>query len=179
MKISVDIQTEGQYCSLECPYFSLQTGASYEKPFIETCSIFKKDLEESGGQVMRCPECMEGALKFHDEAARLAMEDACMGKEAAIRLLRDIKYAVNIYEYDTPRDLLNTLVDLRLVTREYLKRLLCITDEHLDQLMSGVEYPYLLAPLRERIGFPRPKPMLGEEVLHQRAMLIRRSEKVG
>ena len=178
-KICIEVSVEGIACSPDCPYFALEPGASYEKPFVERCSIFKTDLREEGGKVARCPDCMEHDLRFHQDAVRIAMEDACMGKERAIRLLRDIRYAIDIFEFETPYDLLNTLVDQRLVNREYLKKMLDIDDDHLDKLMSGVDYPYLVAPLRERIGFPKPRPMTGEEVKHQRAMLIRRSEKVG
>lgn len=179
-KISVEIVTEESACSLQCPFFTLEPGASYERPFIERCLVFKTDLETNPQAViLRCPECMERDMLFHKEAAKVAMEDSCMGKEAALKLLKDTRYAINIYEYDTPKELLDALIEQKFVTREYLKRLLGIDDEHLNKLTDGVTYPYLVVPLQERLGFPKPKLMNTEELQHQKALLIRRSERVG
>lgn len=174
-KIGVDIVTEGAGCSSDCPYFSLEPGASYENPFIERCLVFKVDLVVGkGGTVNRCPECMEHDLGFHQVAVKLAMEDACRGKEAALKLLRDTKYTIDIYEYTTAKDLFDILIEDRKLTREYLKKLLEISDDHLDLLIRGVEYPYLLTPLKEKLGFPKAPPPTSDELRHYRAFLIRR-----
>ena len=174
-KISVDIVTEGAGCSADCPYFSLEPGASYENPFIERCLVFKVDLVVgNAGTVNRCPECMEHDLLFHKDAVKMAMEDACMGKEAALKLLRDTKYTIDIYEYPTAKDLFDILIEDKKLPREYIKKLLEISDDHLDLLIRGVEYPYLLTPLQEKLGFPKAPPATSDELRHYRALLIRR-----
>lgn len=177
-KISVEVVTEGAACAAVCPYFSLEPGASYEKPFIERCLVFKADLEEVNGKINRCPECMEHDLMFHKDAVKIAMEDACMGKEAALKLLRDTKYTIDIYEYATAKDLFDILIEDKKISREYIKALVGLSDEQLDLLSKGIEHPYLLAPLKEKLGFPKPPPMTSDDLRHQRAFLIRRSERL-
>ena len=178
-KISVKIVTEGVGCSADCPYFSLEPGASYENPFIERCLVFKVDLVVGkAGTVSRCPECMEHDLGFHQDAVKMAMEDACMGKEAALKLLKDTKYTIDIYEYATAKDLFDILIEDKKLPREYIKKLLEISDDHLDLLIRGVEHPYLLTPLKEKLGFPKAPPMTSDDLRHHRAFLIRRSERL-
>ena len=67
---------------------------------------------------------------------------------SGVELIRDTKYAIDIWEYDSIAEMLAALLDNRLVSRDYLEKLL-IDGEHLDNLLKGQSYPYLVKPYRK------------------------------
>lgn len=175
-RICVDIKTDGQTCSPECPYFSLKPGASFERPFVERCSVFKADLRiDRGGSPVRCPECFERDALFRRDSLRIAMEESCMDKKAALKLLRDTGYKTDIYSYAGPAELMDALLNILGLSREYVKNMLEVDDDHLDMLIRGVGHQYVIAPLKEKLGFPKPPPMDSETLRNYRAATTRDS----
>lgn len=173
IKICVEVKAEGKLCKTTCPFFTLETGASTEKPVIETCSLFKERLEESRGRIVRCYRCMKQAIDFNESNRVYAMEKKCHGKPAALKLLKDTGYKIDIFEYQHPKDLFEVLFSLDMVSMRYLSRLLKMDEDDIQKLMDGVEYPYLLKQLQMAIGVPKPPPPDAYSAKFGDAMLMR------
>jgi len=179
VNIAVNVKCNDMFCSSECPYFRLEMGASFEKPIVEYCRLFNTDLSlaDNRKDVLRCSECCSRESNWSTTLHRANLEQKCHGKKAALKLLRDTNYAIDIWEYDSIPEMLTALLDSRLVTRAYLEDLLNINGEHLDSLLKGQSYPYLIKPLQEALDFPRLRPLSHVEMTMQRAYSLRRSDR--
>jgi len=179
VNLAVSIKCDGHFCSDSCPYFRLEMGASFEKPLVEFCRLFNTDLSlsDDGKNVLRCSECCRQESNWGLTVLQSNLENKCHGKEAALKLIRDTQYAIDIWEYDSVAEMLAALLDNRLVSRDYLEKLLHIDGEHLDNLLKGQSYPYLVKPLQEALDFPRLRPLNHVEMTMQRAYSLRRSDR--
>ena len=176
--LGVCIQCEEYCCLPACPYFSVEIGASFERPGVEYCRLFRKGLRLNvKEEILRCPECQTHEKQYKEDAFRYLLQNRCQDKPLALRLLKDTKYSVDIYAYRSPRTLLLQLLEFPGITADYLCTLLHITKDHYDQLLRGREYPYLLQPLQSALGFPAEDPLSPEDFKLQQTMQLRRSER--
>lgn len=172
-KICVSVKADGKHCNAECPYFTLITGASFERPFIETCILFKTPLTANKGSVVRCHKCMEQSLAFKEHSRKYSLELQCCGKPAALELIKVTNYKINIFDY-RPKELFEILLGLDFVTMEYLATLLDIPEDDIEKLMEDNPPMYLLKPLQMKIGIPRPAPPTAYDLKFGDAMAILR-----
>lgn len=163
--VNVAIECTGDYCSIKCPFFRLEPGASFERPVVEYCKLFNQDLKAGGKKVLRCTCCHDEERNWPIKMRRFYLMERCRGKEAALKLLQLTDYKVDIWEYTSCRELLVDLIDFHKLGSDYLKSLLGIDQEAFDLLLKGVEYPYLIKPIQQRLGFPKPVPLKNRELI--------------
>jgi len=176
--VGVCIACDDDLCSTNCPYFKLEVGASFEKPYVEYCRLFRQTLRLTPKNTpIRCLECQKQEELYQAEAMKFVLQKRCQQRPAALRLLQATNYTVDIYEYQHPATLLQQLLTIPGITRAYLCKLISITESHLDELLAGYEYPYLLRPLKQTLGFPREEPLSPIEMTFQKAVNIRRSDR--
>lgn len=176
--IGVSAVADGNFCSTECPYFSVEMGASFERPAVEHCKLFLVDLHLSETKrILRCAKCCEGQRDWRRKVRAFALTEKAGGRKGALKLLRDTRYEIDIWEYPSAAELLSYLMHEHGLTYPYLRKLLGVGQDHLDQLLKGVDHPYLLQPMRQVLGYPKAPPPDYMEMISQRANTIKASER--
>lgn len=167
--ICVTIRCNDLYCHVKCPYFKILPGASFERPLVEHCSLFQKDLRILNKDILRCPECNKEQRDWYNKMRKFTLREKCQCKPSALKLMELTNWEVDIWEYETPKTLLDDLIDRYGLTGEQLKELLDIDQDTLDQLLAGKQHPYLLRCLQAHFNYPKVAPITYVELLQMRA----------
>lgn len=169
--ICVSIKCDGLYCDINCPYFEVSPGASFERLFVEHCSLFKKDLKPlpDEDRILRCPECNKEQRDWASKMKKFVLKEKCQCKEAALKLMELTRWKVDIWEYETIKDLLNDLIDRYHIQAETLKALLEIDQDTLDQLLRGATFPYLTRAVKAHFNFPQSPVLTRTDLLNVKA----------
>ena len=156
VQISVKIDREGPCCGVKCPYFSIETGVDIDKPVVEWCRLFKRQLEAYNTDVYRCEECIAKDTVYLRELRMLQLRAIHKSKPKALELLEMLNYRFSFYDFNTLKELVTAILKTKRVTKEQLMDIISISESEFDSVMEGKEYPYVLNSFRMAIGFPKP-----------------------
>lgn len=172
-QISVTINREGACCSINCPYFSIETGATLDQPVVEWCRLFKRALEvHNGTDVYRCENCIAKDTVYLRELKILKLQSIHKGKPKALDLLEKINYRFSLYDYDSVPTLVKAILKTKRVRKEEIMDMVEISEEEFNTILDGKEYPYVINNFRRAWGFPKPEPLDDYEAKLAVAVLI-------
>ena len=176
--ISVHIDVEGNECGLDCPFinlFAVNGGSDEPVPRCDLCGKFL--IENEDGIILRCCECLDMERRFHEEARKEAMRKALQEKEGGVRLLEETGYRVDIAAFDTVGEAMKYLVEREKIDPEEICEITGVSREHLEKVIEGVNYPYMLSPFQQTIGIPRPSHITSDEEFARSSKLLHWSDK--
>jgi hypothetical protein len=174
--VSVHIDTENLHCGFACQWldvFGVMSGSEDPKP---RCNLCDRYLNEDAEGPLRCSDCLDMERRFHEEARMESMRLALQNKEGGIKLLEQTGYRVDISSFESLSEMLKYLIEREKIEPSLICSLVGITRKHLEDVIDGKEYPYLIQPFQQKLGVPRPRHITSDEEFARSRKLLHWSD---
>ena len=175
--LSVHVDTDGLKCGFACQWldvFGVTADSNDPKPRCNLCDRF---LNEDNEGPLRCSDCLDMERNFHEEARKEALRASLQNKEGGIKLLERTGYRVDIASFESLSEMIKYLIEREKIEPSYICSLAGVTRKHLEEVVSGHDYPYLITPFQQNIGVPRPRHITSDEEYARSSKLLHWSDK--